>query len=375
MNQKNHQMRQPLSLIIRNNSDKPQTAYVLGGTETYPKNNEHISISLEQPGKKSKKMYQELIFQMNAFMLNWKIEKTMIWCDPFDESGNQKFPYRLQTIELCERTYSYIRFARLHFRNKYLVNKNGRNNKIYILNGMHHFIIKMPPNYCIRLELYPSLESHHKNITNNNYNPSTMKSKPQTTVKPKTTAKAKATTTTTKTSSADSGNKISREAIQNIIKMERIPNEADYSMQIMVTAKNASDRTKSIKLFNGDTKSSGNHELVHVFVSGEDSSKGYDDIMSEIKDKDIHIRMLYISSGNMLKTMETMPAILIRYRKNNRIAKKISLTMDPYQQQISIICTKGDFNLNKNVYVEIMLKGDDRVSLYFYPDKVSDNKK
>lgn len=184
-----------------------------------------------------------------------------------------------------------------------------------------------------------------------------------------------------KVSTAKSGGKSSGQIIQ--IKQKTIHDELkegkwNPNSPVILTVKNASDQVRKISLFKSSKLEdilSVNHPHVHAYVhqfsdikQNENAvpEKLYSEITACLEENPANVGLIYIQSATLMSDFVTWQFEL-RYKKSGKLARKITFTMDPYQQQTTILAVKpSNVVLGGDKYLDIVLKANTRVTFNFY---------
>ncbi len=164
-------------------------------------------------------------------------------------------------------------------------------------------------------------------------------------------------------------------------KLVLTPKKADpLSDPYVICIKNASDSSQTVRIFQENAIDLVNHPYVHVY--SRDPNQSYDQILTELRKKDVAIGLTYINKNDLSKQLPFILKLKIKIGKFIR-SVVYKITMDPYQQQTSVITFKTDFGypegrkliLSKNSWLEVSLEANGILHLSFYPMSKETTKK
>lgn len=161
------------------------------------------------------------------------------------------------------------------------------------------------------------------------------------------------------------------ESVQKVNVVDSRP-KIPLSEPIALRLKNASDKSQNVSFMDGLLLNSQRHEFTHVSLSGDDSSQSYKDLLKKNQNKTIVIGLIYFMGDTQL--FKSLAPLCIRYRHNKRLAKRKHITVDPYQQQTTVVAHRSRIVLTNKNFLEILMPPNSQYTLMLYPESIKDNK-
>jgi len=154
------------------------------------------------------------------------------------------------------------------------------------------------------------------------------------------------------------------------------PFETISSMPFVISIKNDLDiPIENVSLFSHFNENEisfdkkGNYVKDGLSISSDIPEISYKKVCEHLKNNSVEVGLTYIQS---LTQNQMLEPFIFRYANAQGLffGKKINPTIDPYQQQTTIVAVKNKYTLDENssiVYTKI--KPNTTLKIYFYPEK------